>query len=80
MKTDVKKMCSLVLVSLIIIELAPIDTLLNSNMQARFTGRVQQVVSHPVCKAFLVGVLGYLYYLNDMNCFFLLLLFIMLYR
>ena len=80
MKTDVKKMCSLVLVSLIVIELAPIDTLLNSNMQARFTGQVQEFVSHPVVRTLLVTALGYLYYLNEMNCFFLLLLFIMLYR
>ena len=80
MKNDVKKMCSLVLVSLIVIELAPVDTLLNTNVQTRFTGQVQEFVSHPVVRALLVAALGYLYYLNDMNCFFSLLLFIMLYR
>ena len=48
MKNDVKKMCNLVLVSLIVIELAPVDTLLNTNVQTRFTGQVQEFVSHPV--------------------------------
>ena len=80
MKTDVKKMCSLVLVSLIVIELAPVDTLLNTNVQTRFTGQVQEFVSHPVVRALLVAALGYLYYLNEIHCFFMLLLFIMLYR
>ena len=78
--SDAKKMCGLVLVALIVLELMPVDEVLNTNVKARFSGQLQELVGHPIVQTVLAASLGYLYFAKEIDCFFMLVIFMMLYR
>ena len=80
MNSEAKKMCGIVLAALIVLELAPIDEVLNMNVKSRFSGQLQQLVGHPIVQAALAAGLGYTYYAKELDCFFMLALFMILYR
>lgn len=78
--SDAKKMCGVVLVALIVLELTPVDEVLNTNIKSRFSGQLQELVGHPIVQTVLAVSLAYLYSIKEMDCFVLLVLFMMLYR
>ena len=80
MNSEAKKMCGIVLAALIVLELAPIDEVLNMNVKSRFSGQLQQLVGHPIVQAALAAGLGYAYYAKELDCFFMIALFMILYR